>query len=123
MKSGTLVTLTTRLYQYPTMGIHDIRASDDYRTNNAAKFAIVFEQLIIAGLSNTQVQTVSNRPNTSQDTSNGSQQASSVPPALISSHTGTQPAAANPDDPNQPNPNPSWNSDINSGYAAPGYTP
>ncbi len=108
MKAGTLMMLSTRLYQYSLMGITDIRISDDVTTNTAVKAAIVFEQLIVAALS---TQVVSSRPDQSQTTQTGSQQSTPVPTTTVDSFTSAPVAATPPSAPNDPNPNPAWNSE------------
>jgi len=84
-KSGIPGALATRLQQYPTMGIVEIRATDNYLTDSAAKMAIIFEQLIISGQSTTPV--VSSRPNQSQTTQSGSQQSTPVPQVLTETYS------------------------------------
>jgi Dit-like tail protein len=108
-KTGTQLKLSTRLQQYPIMGIEEIRAPDSNATTYGARFTIVLKQLIIANLSTTQVQSA--RPDASQQTSTGTQQSTSVPNAVTNSHTTGAQAFTPPSAPNVPNPNPDWSSD------------
>ena len=114
MKTGQLVQLNTRLENYPSMGIEEIRDSDSVVTFGSVHFTIVFKEVIVASLS---TQTVSSRPDSSQTSPSGTQQSAPVPQSTTDAHstgsTSTQPPG---------NTNPDWSSD-GSGYAAPGYAP
>lgn len=108
-KSGAQVQLSTHLNSYPVMGIEEIRASDTNATAYGARFTVVFKQLITAQVSTTTVQSA--RSDQSQQTPTGTSQGTTVPQALLSSHTSTLNAATPPGAPNNPNPNPDWSSD------------
>ena len=116
-KSGQPLQLNTRLQNYTSMGIEDIRASDTNMTAFGARFTIVFKQIIIANLS---TQVVSSRPDSSQNTSTGTEQSTGVSSSTTNTHTTmSSGATAPPSAPVLPNPNPDWSSDpiAPSGYS------
>jgi uncharacterized protein with FMN-binding domain len=106
---GQQLQLATHLKQYGVMGIESIRAADTVETRYGAKFVITFVQIIVAQTNTTIVQ--STRPDSSQQTSTGTEQSVTIPTSIYGDHTTLTPAAIPPSAPNSPNPNPNWSSD------------
>lgn len=70
--TGAPLTLSTHLAVYYNMGITDIRAIDAKDTKFATKFALTFEQIIVAQTSSSTVQGDSARPSQTNSTPLGS---------------------------------------------------